>query len=118
SMWETNPIVGLGIQGFDRNIGHHLVAYFETGRDFTEIRILQKTSYVFNDFLQILIEYGLIGFSIVICIFYYIFSGHWTKDLLGIYYKSTLIALICGSLTSYPIQVFSMWMLIVLLLAM
>ena len=105
-MVRKTPVFGCGISGFRTEYLNQQTAYFESHPDSPYLINADDVETPFNEFLKILIEQGIIGLLLFLCLLYYLFekenrriAGQVRNDV--IHFSIILFILIFG-LFSYP----------------
>ena len=101
------PILGQGYGAFEANYGKTQAQYFaENNAPLKEIAVADYVTCAYNEFLEILIESGIIGLILFASILYFAFVKHCRPIDLKycIAAKASLIALFILSLVSYPFR--------------
>lgn len=101
NMVKENPFLGIGYNGVKRDYNDYQAAYFEkNSNNYEEIRIANQVNYVFNDYLQILIEQGILGLFLFLCVI----AVSLIKAFKSLYYNDQLsslnLALVTGAACS------------------
>ena len=103
--WDTllhQPIWGYGVNGFEGAYADGLRRFFETSLHIKAYaKYVDVTEYAFNDFIQIAIEQGLIGFSLGLSVVILIMLSLWRHNKPVFY---SFHALLLFALFSYPLQ--------------
>lgn len=112
TMFETNPVFGRGFTFVKSNYNKFQEEYFSSAkRSSTEILIADNTYSSFNEFFEILIEEGLLGFLLFAMLIFYVFdrtSSNWkTKSVL-----CSILSILIFSLTSYPFRILAIYSLL------
>lgn len=97
-MVKERPVFGKGFNSFNQTYVNYQANYFSKSRDLQEIFVAGKVQYAFNDYLQIILEYGFVGFSLFLGMILFIFYDH--KNI----YQGLLISCLIAALSSYPLQ--------------
>ncbi|MEO6732315.1 MAG: O-antigen ligase family protein [Ferruginibacter sp.] len=110
---EKEPVLGIGGGKFKAYFNEAQANYFSKSNiDGKEALLADNTFYAFNDFLQFIIEYGVVGCILALLILYLIFKNvlirntYFSKSLLLQYGFVSVICFLVGSFFSYPLQVF------------
>jgi len=104
-MWSTNPVTGIGLNRFPGRYNHFQAQYLKK-RKFENAIWADNTFYAFNEYLQALVEEGIVG------ILFFAISGYVIliaiinkhKDILFIGACAGIVALSICCLTSYPLH--------------
>lgn len=117
---KEKPLLGVGPDYFAGAYGKAQAAYFESGqRSSQEQLVAGAPEYSFNEYLQIGVEYGVVGLII--------FTGIMASALYNAAHSKakssnavigSLVALLIFALFSYPFQIMSLCMVAIVLLAM
>jgi O-antigen polymerase len=97
-MVKESPVFGKGFNGFGQTYDNYQVNYFSKLRDLQEVLVAGKVQYAFNDYLQIIVEYGFMGFLLLMGMISGVFHDH--KNI----YQGLLITCLIAGLSSYPLQ--------------
>lgn len=121
-MVKDKPIWGYGFDGFRKNYMNYQATYLQEKQVLEVIsNIADDNHYAFNEFLRIIIEYGIIGAILSFCfltaIGYTIYKHKLYVDIVSRTMVSCLVALLFFSFFSYPLSAFHINVLIVILLA-
>lgn len=107
-MIKQMPIFGYGVNSFDANYMQHQAAYFEKNPNSQYAMLADNTRHPFNEYLLVIIEYGIIGFVIItflcVCILasgFRFLSGETLPALLSV------LSIAVISLFSYPLKYLS-----------
>jgi O-antigen polymerase len=119
SMVKTQPLTGIGFGEYGFKYGFYQADYFknnpESSKPFTQLADI--SGYAFNDFLQILIENGLIGFCLfVAALIYVLFSKTATISEHLHPSKAGIIAILLAATCSYPFENIAIWWLLLFLI--
>lgn len=105
TMFVENPVFGLGFHSFEEKYGNYLESYFSiTTQKSKEVLLSDKVIYAFNDFIQLLVEQGMIGFLFIVLILYLLFTLK-SQDSATKYVKVSLSLLVVSCTFSYPLEV-------------
>ncbi|WP_242691740.1 O-antigen ligase family protein [Desertivirga arenae] len=111
------PLLGWGLSGFDNHVGHFIARYFNYSRNKTEILLIEKVTFAFNDYLQIWIEKGSVGLITFLSLLFFLFTSS-IKDSFTRYIKAALVSICVSCSLSYPLEVFPNWFLFCTLIAL
>lgn len=126
--WETGlrmvadaPLFGQGFGNFANRHGNYQAAYFATHPNETgKIMVADKVEYAFNDYLQILIEQGIVGFALFSYTIFAVFKSiPWRRlpeQPLLLAALAGWVAVLVGGLFSYPFELAPTWLNFVFLL--
>jgi O-antigen polymerase len=119
-MVKTQPLTGVGFGEYLGRYGFYQADYFknnsESSKPFTQLADL--SGYAFNDFLQLLIENGLIGFCLFLAVLGYILLSKIETKSEHIYpSKAGIIAILFAATCSYPFENISIWWLLLFFMA-
>jgi O-antigen polymerase len=103
------PLFGHGYESFETVVRNTQIEYFaQHPEDFHNGMLASSTSFAFNDFLQIAVEYGVTGSLLLVAILCLQFrkmkSLEQTDKLVIVILKGFFVSLIVCSLSSYPLQ--------------
>ena len=110
------PLVGVGVGGFSAAYAAEQAAYFSTAEATdAERHVAGAPEYAFNEYLQIAVEQGFVGLFyfisfLIVCLYAAIQNKR--QGIAG-----ALIALMVFSFASYPLQLPSFWIALILLSA-
>ncbi|MDR2292601.1 MAG: O-antigen ligase family protein [Prevotellaceae bacterium] len=105
-MISDKPLFGHGITSFDQKYMHFQAAYFDENPDSKLIPVADNVAYVYNEFIHITIETGIVGLLCLLIVFYFAFSGK--RQQLQ---KAALAVLLVFSMFSYPTEIFPLLIL-------
>lgn len=115
-MVKQKPVTGIGYGEFHYQYGFYQADFFKNNpNETTFINLADRNEYAFNDYLQILIENGFIGFSLFIIIVSIILLSKPTGVVRDYFYpsKALIIVILCASCFSYPFELISHWWVLV-----
>ncbi|MEA5259585.1 O-antigen ligase family protein [Arcicella aquatica] len=98
TMWLDNPFWGKGFNSVSHQYFNYQAHYFSVDRSAQEQWIAGNVSYVFNDFLQIAIEYGSIGLILFVGIYTTIIRKNTSP------YVAVLVSCLLTGQSSYPLE--------------
>lgn len=107
SMILDNPISGNGFGFFKSNYGKTQAQYFlNNNASENEIQVADYVILAYNEFLEMLIETGLIGLILFLSLLYFALAKNKTQINVGYYFaaKASLISLLVLSMVSYPFR--------------
>ena len=109
------PWTGTGLGGFPAAYAEAQAEYFSSGRTLdTEMLVAGCPEYGFNEFLQIGLEQGVFGLMVfVLLLSYSLFRGVKNRQIGA---AGGILALMVFSLASYPLQLPSFWVVLVVLM--
>ena len=119
-MIKDAPAFGVGFDRFKAHYMDYQANYFVEHGETDEALVADNSYYTFNDWLQYVAENGLIGFLLLALILYKVFfikSTDQNKYLLFIV-KSTMLCIGAFALVSYPMQIVSIKLVLVVMLAL
>ncbi len=115
-MVVDRPIWGFGTNGFNSNYLHYQQQYFANKRGSNnEIYLADNTHFLFNEPLRILIEYGIIGFSLYVIFCLSLFKSKGSNDLINTICKATLFGYFVFGMFSYPKEGIQLQAILILL---
>jgi O-antigen ligase len=107
---------GVGLGNFSGSYGHEQAAYFASGKGSEQEELLAgNPDYAFNEFLQILIESGIVSFLLFIFIVLQAFRSLIKKHA-GM--AGALVALLVFACFSYPFSILPFLIVLVFLISM
>ncbi|WP_298487555.1 O-antigen ligase family protein [uncultured Maribacter sp.] len=114
------PVFGVG---FDRFMAHYMnyqASYFLNDLASNEVELAGNTRYAFNEFIQLIVENGLVGGVLLLLLIYGIVTIKIMSSNKEISYiiKSVLIGIGIFASFSYPMQILPVKCILVLLLAL
>ena len=115
NMIKTNPIFGSKSGYFTANYMLNQASYFKENKNSQYILNADNVMYPFNEYLLLMLEYGIVGLSFIIGLLFHIIKTE--KNKISPQFLS-LISIIIFSLFSYPIRYPIIWILISLNLAL
>ena len=114
-MFMDKPFAGHGIGGFQANYMNYQAIYFENHPDSKYSRLSDNVNYPFNEYLGLLINYGLVGCLIVFSVFLILWNlCKWNRC------DETQTATLCLTsigllaLFSYPLSYIFIWCMLLL----
>jgi O-antigen polymerase len=119
-MVKTQPITGIGFGEYGGNYGFYQADFFKNNPIEAQpfIQLADISGYAFNDFLQILIENGLIGFCLFMAVLGYVLFSKIETQSEHIYpSKAGIIAILFAATCSYPFENISIWWLLLFFMA-
>ncbi len=123
-MIKDNPVLGHGLNGFQRNYMEYQGHYFETHLKHPFRYLADDNIFAFNEFLRIWTEQGIPSVLLVIFLIYLLicnkcYTGNVQSSLWQKYVaKAVLIAIIVFGMFSYPTEVFQFKVIIVFCIAL
>ncbi len=117
NMVSEKPLFGYGGNGFKSNYMLSQAEYFEENPDSPYAKLAGNVSHPFNEYLLLMVNYGIIGFLVVVgslflLLFKYASSQNIRADKMG-----AIIALLVMSLFTYPLRYPSTWVIMAFALA-
>ncbi|MCB4807933.1 O-antigen ligase family protein [Tamlana sp. 62-3] len=117
---KENPVVGVG---FDRFKAHYMDAqanYFAEHGETTEAMVADNSYYAFNEFVQFVVENGLVGLLSLIILSVLLFKTKVEKEntYISNILKTCLLAISVFACFSYPMQILPIKIILVAALAM
>jgi O-antigen polymerase len=119
SMTKGNLLFGKGFDAVPREYDKYQASYFASGNATSnEIALADQLGSVFNDYIHIMVEFGLLG----LCLFLYLFIiliKHYFKDKTIIEQGFTVSAILffIAALFTYPLQTLPILLLFVVYIA-
>lgn len=107
SMVLQKPVIGNGFGFFEANYGKAQAHYFAEGNALeSEIEVADYVTVAYNEFLEMVIESGIVGLSLFMALIYFAFArqvskGHSYQVLAA---KASLLSLLPLSVVSYPLR--------------
>lgn len=117
NMIKDKPLLGYGTDGFAANYMHYQKEYFEKGGSDREKYLANNNYLTYNDPLRIIIEYGLVGFTIYFVLIYLLLFKVKSDKKLFILFKTFIIGYLTLGLFSYPNKAFPILMWLIIMLA-
>lgn len=117
-MIKNKPIFGWGEQGFDAHYMDYQSYYLKKELDENYAQLADNIKSPFNEYLSVLISYGIVGFIflIIFCSFIiYCYSRN--KNQLSFYFSLVLLSIAIFSLFSYPFIYPMTWILVYISIA-
>jgi tetratricopeptide (TPR) repeat protein len=109
---SNNLTTGIGFGKFKAKYNEYQASYFATNDiNSKEALLADNTFYAYNDFYQILIEFGLIGFSISLILLWGLYQlvnkllKQYPQNVLIKSSVASIISILVASLFSYPFQI-------------
>lgn len=106
-MVVEKPLIGNGFGFFETNYGKVQSSYFAKGHALeSEIQVADYVTVAYNEFLEMVIESGIVGVSLFIAILYFAFArqGNERHPYQILAAKASLLSLIVLSMVSYPFR--------------
>jgi O-antigen ligase len=116
---KDNPIFGVGFDRFKAHYMNYQANYFASYGETNETLVADNTYYAFNEFVQFVVENGVIGVFLFISVLYVIikFSSAKENNYLSTILKTSLLSIGVFAFFSYPVQILPIKLIIVVLLA-
>lgn len=116
---KDNPVFGVGFDRFKAHYMNYQADYFAKHGETTEAFVADNTYYTFNDWLQFIIENGLIGFLMLVIALFVLFKTEVNikNNHFFLLIKGTILAFGIFALFSYPMQILPIKLILVILLA-
>lgn len=115
-MIKEHPILGFGPDGFTAHYMEYQAQYLTENPDSTFILLADNVNNPFNEYLLVLVNFGLVGFSLLLILLVLLFKS--LKSLSEVY-KPLMIGLAVGimiwSFFSYPFSVPFVWVIAMLI---
>jgi O-antigen ligase len=113
-MVSDEPLFGHGFGSFAHRYGNYQADYFAVHPDETsKIQVADKVEYAFNDYLQILIEQGAVGFALFVGVIFFVFKSvpwqHLRRQPLLLASIASWMAVLVSGLFSYPFELAPTW---------
>ncbi|MEN7549833.1 O-antigen ligase family protein [Rapidithrix thailandica] len=108
AMIADQPLWGHGVEQFKARYMDYQAAYFKARPDSTEAMVADNVTYVFNEFLHMAVELGLVGLLLVLGILTFAFFGktrQGDKQIWVALCRAGLLALLVFSCFSYPLEI-------------
>ncbi len=120
SIIKDNPINGVGFDRFKAHYMNYQADFFREKGETTEALVSDNSYYAFNEFLQFITEEGIIGLVLLLLLVYYLFRVKTTNEhfILSRIAFSGLIAIAIFSIFSYPTQILTIKLILIVLLAL
>ncbi|WP_161785315.1 O-antigen ligase family protein [Jejuia pallidilutea] len=118
-MINDNPLFGVGFDRFKAHYMDYQANYFAINGETQEALVADNTYYAFNEFIQFVVENGVIGVFLFISVLYVIikFSSAKENNYLSTILKTSLLSIGVFAFFSYPVQILPIKLIIVVLLA-
>uniref|UniRef100_UPI003218024B O-antigen ligase family protein n=1 Tax=uncultured Draconibacterium sp. TaxID=1573823 RepID=UPI003218024B len=121
-MIADKPIIGHGMNGFQRNYMEYQADFFEKNPNSSYKILADDNIYAFNEFIRILVEQGSAGLLFIISLIILLFSLNNKVDKqrsVGseIIAKSVLLTIITFGLFSYPAEIFQFKVIVIICIA-
>lgn len=106
-IFVNNPVFGVGFGRFKATYNNYQANYFTTNSiDSKEALLADNTFYAFNEYYQFLIEFGIVGFIVLLLLGFLFFKYVWCSikepNPLTIAAKASLFSILVSALFSYP----------------
>ncbi|MFI0431387.1 O-antigen ligase family protein [Mariniflexile sp. HMF6888] len=110
-----NPLFGVGFDNFKAHYMNYQADYFLANKNPEEIALAGKSVYAFNEFIQLIVENGIIGLVFLVIIIYLIFSLKlkYNYSYLGYLAKGSILAIAVFAFFSYPTQILPIKLILV-----
>ena len=113
---KSHPLTGIGFNQFANRQPIIQYEYFKKAeRSATEIMLADKVDYVFNDYIQLVTENGLVGLGLFLILLYLVSSAYFKSKLyncpLTLAVGASGLCLMIAALFSYPFQNIYFWCL-------
>ena len=111
-MIKDKPLLGYGTRGFKANYMHYQAAYFEENTDSQFAMLADNVNRPFNEYLLIMVNYGLVGLSILLIVCWFLWKSYariHNKDILvraSVWY---LLSIAVFAMFSYPLRYPFVW---------
>jgi len=114
-----NPFFGVGFDNFKAHYMNYQANYFSENKNSAEIAIAGNSKYAFNEFVQVTVENGIIGFAVFLFLVYLIFSLKLKHNqlFLGYLIRILILTITVFAFFSYPTQILPIKILLVVSLA-
>lgn len=116
---KDNPVFGVGFDRFKAHYINYQADYFSRNGETEESLVADNTYYAFNEFIQFVVENGIIGFIILLSVLYFIIKIRTKKEnnYLSVIIKTSLLSIGIFAFFSYPMEILPIKLIIVVLLA-
>lgn len=116
---KESPVFGMGFDSFRTHYMNNQANYFNNHSEAQEVLVADNTYYAFNEFVQLTVENGIIGFILLIIVLFNIFGITATKENkhLFVVTKINFLAIGIFAFFSYPLAILPIKIIIVFLLA-
>jgi len=111
-MFCEKPLTGYGAGGFHANYMHFQARYFETHPDSPYAMLADNVSFPFNEYLQLAVNYGLLGIACLIVVIWLIIKSYTRIKERSVYDRSALLCLLAIAVFaffSYPLAYPFVW---------
>ena len=117
TMIKEKPLTGFGLKGFETHYMHYQASYLKTKGTPHEKLLANSNHLVYNEPLRLVVEYGIAGVLIYICLLYLVIIMPRKKDIVTLSAQSVLMACLVWGFFAYPDQVFQLQTIALLALA-
>lgn len=115
NMIMDKPWTGFGLAGFRENYMYYQAAYFRQFPDSPFVILAGNVSRPFNEYILLLVNFGLLGFlALVTCMYGIVRLYQRNKSPLTLFSVQTLTGIAVLSLFSYPLVYPYIWLLLLL----
>lgn len=114
-MIKEHPITGNGLMSFRRDYMHYQANYLNKHLDDEELILLSNNGFAFNEFIRIIYEQGVVGFTLIFIILVLIIREGFSHNSP---YFPCLITLIIFSCFSYPSDIFLLFISTIMLIGL
>lgn len=108
---KKRPLLGYGASGFHRYYMESQANYFRANPDSPYIMLADNVRHPFNEYIKLLIQFGLIGLTIALCLLFFIvrrlLKCKGRTKVLGLSYIASILTL---SQFSYPFSYSVVWL--------
>lgn len=116
-MIKDKPILGHGSNGFTANYMNYQAEYFKQHPDSKYAALADTIHHPFNEYILLLVNYGLVGFVLFVALLYWIWSVYRRRyrDNLAVRIAGwSLCSVLLFSLFSYPLSYPFVWVVVLM----
>jgi tetratricopeptide (TPR) repeat protein len=115
---KEKPFFGSGVDSFQRNYMFHQASCFYSHPEHPAIKLADNVAYVYNEPYKVLIELGIIGLFLIICIGICVLLPFGKTNIRCKIAQKSLLALFIFGLFSYPSSILLLRIYMILLISM
>ncbi|TWO31558.1 hypothetical protein E1J38_013085 [Seonamhaeicola sediminis] len=111
------PVFGVGFDKFKAHYMNYQASYFRVNGETQEAFVADNSYYGFNEFIQFLVENGIVGLLLLLLVFYQILKVFIKIKHLKLVVLATLLSIAVFAFFSYPMEILPIKLVILILLA-
>ncbi|WP_158655148.1 O-antigen ligase family protein [Flavivirga eckloniae] len=119
-MIQDYPVFGVGYDRFKAHYMNYQANYFAKHGETTESLVADNTYYAFNEWLQFIVENGLLGLLLLVLFLYILFKINVEKENKNVFFIiiGGILATSAFAFFSYPMQILPIKLILVVLFAL